>query len=174
MLLVSNIECKKSPLNSPSKKCDLKYTLRMTTTWVHRISNVDPDLKLADCTSCGRVRVKRTNKSDKQGNTRYRCTTPIKEQKKRYYEKNGYQRYKQRWRKYGKYKKDHCESCGFVAVHNCQLDVDHIDGNHSNNSLDNLQTLCANCHRLKTYQNKDWENKSPLAQLTDKGQPIFE
>lgn len=36
-------------------------------------------------------------------------------------------------------------------MHHCQLDVDHIDGNHSNNKLSNLQTLCANCHRLKTH-----------------------
>ena len=33
----------------------------------------------------------------------------------------------------------------------CQLDVDHIDGNHNNDEEVNLQTLCANCHRLKTY-----------------------
>lgn len=41
--------------------------------------------------------------------------------------------------------------CGFVPTNMCQLDVDHIDGNHINNTPDNLQTLCANCHRLKTY-----------------------
>ena len=44
----------------------------------------------------------------------------------------------------------HCTRCGFIPEDPCQLDVDHIDGNHNNNSLDNLQTLCANCHRLKT------------------------
>ena len=31
------------------------------------------------------------------------------------------------------------------------LEVDHIDGNHENNSPTNLRTLCANCHRLKTW-----------------------
>ena len=58
-------------------------------------------------------------------------------------------------------KKKYCEHCGFVAVYKCQLDVDHIDGNSENNSLENLQTLCANCHRLKTYVNKDWQKKKP-------------
>lgn len=51
---------------------------------------------------------------------------------------------------YRGYKKDKCEKCGFIPIHPCQLDVDHIDGNHSNNNEENLQTLCANCHRLKT------------------------
>jgi len=61
--------------------------------------------------------------------------------------------------KLAKHKKDYCELCGFVAEHRSQLDVDHIDGEHLNNEPDNLQTLCANCHRLKTQQNKDWESK---------------
>lgn len=44
-----------------------------------------------------------------------------------------------------------CEECGFEAVHPCQLDVDHLDGDHSNDAPENLVTLCANCHRLKTF-----------------------
>lgn len=47
-------------------------------------------------------------------------------------------------------KKDYCEKC-LVKYHKCQLDVDHIDNNHENNDPSNLQTLCANCHRLKTF-----------------------
>lgn len=49
-----------------------------------------------------------------------------------------------------------CTQCGFVAQHKCQLDIDHIDGNHKNEDMSNLQVLCANCHRLKTYLNEDW------------------
>lgn len=56
-------------------------------------------------------------------------------------------------------KLDYCEICGFVAEHSCQLDIDHIDGNHKNNSENNLQTICANCHRLKTAQQLNWKNK---------------
>lgn len=52
-----------------------------------------------------------------------------------------------------------CNNCGFIALHPCQLDIDHIDGNKRNHSEENLQTLCANCHRLKTHANKEWEPK---------------
>lgn len=57
---------------------------------------------------------------------------------------------------YTKFKKPICESCGFVPIHLCQLDVDHIDGDHANHALENLQTLCANCHRLKTAHQLGW------------------
>ncbi len=55
-------------------------------------------------------------------------------------------------RRYGyrRYKTNICSFCNFIAVDPCQLDVDHIDGNRLNNDPSNLQTLCANCHRLKT------------------------
>ena len=65
--------------------------------------------------------------------------------------------------KYRLNKEDKCCMCGFVTVHSCQLDVDHIDGNKANNSKENLQTLCANCHRLKTHLNKDYHKKDSPA-----------
>lgn len=52
-----------------------------------------------------------------------------------------------------------CSFCGFVPIHKCQLDIDHIDGDRNNNHIDNFQILCANCHRLKTHINKDTENR---------------
>lgn len=66
---------------------------------------------------------------------------------------------------YRRFKKDKCEntSCGFVPVDLCQLEVDHIYGNHSNNNPINLQTLCANCHKLKTKLNKDTGPKKRIA-----------
>lgn len=59
-----------------------------------------------------------------------------------------------RGRKYALHKKQNCERCGFIPIHLCQLDVDHIDGNRNNDDPINLQTLCANCHRLETYNKK--------------------
>src|SRR3546814_6516858 len=43
-------------------------------------------------------------------------------------------------RPYRKHLKESCVNCGFVPQHTCQLDVDHIDGNHANNNPSNLQT----------------------------------
>jgi hypothetical protein len=61
-------------------------------------------------------------------------------------------------RPYMIYRKASCEMCGFVPQHVCQLDVDHRDGDRTNNDPSNLQTLCANCHRLKTYYSRDWKS----------------
>lgn len=57
---------------------------------------------------------------------------------------------------YKKDKKLYCEECGFVAVHRCQLDVDHIDGDPTNDDPANHKTLCANCHRLKTLLSREF------------------
>lgn len=56
------------------------------------------------------------------------------------------------------HRKNTCEKCGFVPEWIGQLDVDHIDGNQKNNDPSNLQTLCANCHRLKTYLCEDYKS----------------
>ena len=58
-----------------------------------------------------------------------------------------------------RFRKDYCDSCGFIPVHHCQLDIDHINGNKLDNSEKNLKTLCANCHRLKTQIEKNYLNK---------------
>ena len=46
------------------------------------------------------------------------------------------------------YKSNECESCG-ISEWNGQsitMELDHVDGNNGNNSLDNLRLLCPNCH----------------------------
>lgn len=65
--------------------------------------------------------------------------------------------------KYTKHKKNYCENidgrlgfeCIATIMGNHMLDVDHIDGNPSNNDIDNLQTLCKNCHAHKSLINED-------------------
>jgi 5-methylcytosine-specific restriction endonuclease McrA len=76
----------------------------------------------------------------------------------KYCNKHSKEHYK---KKYRLHKKTNCELCGFVPEHLCQLDVDHKDGNKKNNTIENLQTLCANCHRLKTHLNKDYIKRQP-------------
>ena len=46
-----------------------------------------------------------------------------------------------------------CVECGYDEYAFC-LDVDHIDGNCENNVPENLQFLCAICHRIKHWAEK--------------------
>ncbi len=65
---------------------------------------------------------------------------------------------------YRKHRRDFCENrdgrlgyrCRYKIRHSAQLQVDHINGNPRDNSVANLQTLCANCHVFKTYANQDY------------------
>lgn len=50
------------------------------------------------------------------------------------------------------------------------LEVDHIDGNHTHNNPDNLQTLCKHCHVIKSYTHGD--NLTPGRKTRDKN-PII-
>jgi hypothetical protein len=43
---------------------------------------------------------------------------------------------------------DACERCGFEPEIEQQLEIHHKDQNPGNNIPENLQTLCANCHRF--------------------------
>lgn len=113
--------------------------------WIHRLSNIDPVAKTGLCSHCGPVRLKIREKFENRIN--WRCYTAfVKDRRNR----------QSPWRIF---KKTSCEKCGFIPQHSSQLDVDHIDGNKKNNDPSNLQTLCANCHRLKTHLNRDWENE---------------
>lgn len=51
-----------------------------------------------------------------------------------------------------------CYSCGLTEWQGgpIPLELEHKDGNHQNNSLDNLELLCPNCHALTdTYRGKN-------------------
>jgi hypothetical protein len=43
------------------------------------------------------------------------------------------------------------------------LDLDHVDGNHSNNSTDNVRTYCKLCHNRKSIESGDCSNKKESA-----------
>jgi hypothetical protein len=101
--------------------------------WVHRISQIDPHKRTAFCSNCGWVRINR------KGNGHWRC----KVAERLYRGKKG------RRRNLSGFKFGTCDRCGFVPEHPQQLDIHHRDGNRLNNDPANLQTLCANCHRLQ-------------------------
>ena len=59
------------------------------------------------------------------------------------------------------HRKSYCENedgrLGFICTAKIveprwQLDADHIDGDRDNNHYSNIQTLCANCHRIVHYE----------------------
>lgn len=99
-------------------------------TW-HRITVTDEANRIGVCTVCGPVPLRRR---ERRGAVEWSCLI-----KHRSYSPAAVHR-----RALG----PHCEECGFVAVHRAQLDIHHLDGDHSNNKPRNLATLCANCHRL--------------------------
>jgi hypothetical protein len=79
--------------------------------------------------------------------------------------------YTNQFHPYRKHRKDYCENidsrlgykCTTTIVIAAQLEVDHIDGNPSNNNPGNLQTLCACCHKYKTLTNEDYATPGRLA-----------
>lgn len=49
-------------------------------------------------------------------------------------------------------KPEHCEICGWKERSidgRLPLELDHVDNDHFNNRIENLQILCPNCHALK-------------------------
>ena len=57
-------------------------------------------------------------------------------------------------------KKNECEICNCLIWQNVELSLElhHIDGNHYNNDLQNLQILCPNCHSIQ-HKKIDKTNK---------------
>jgi endogenous inhibitor of DNA gyrase (YacG/DUF329 family) len=54
-----------------------------------------------------------------------------------------------------------CSICGISDYNGkpIRLECDHMDGNYTNNHIDNLRFLCPNCHsQTDTYKNKNKGN----------------
>lgn len=59
-------------------------------------------------------------------------------------------------------KKYMCEECNIVDYNGkpITLELNHVNGDNSDHSLDNLQLLCPNCHsQTPTFRNKRGKNK---------------
>ena len=70
---------------------------------------------------------------DNSGTTNYKCSSPVRNY---LLQKHNYK----------------CEKCGWGEINpftnKVPLQIHHIDGNSENNTEDNLQVLCPNCHSL--------------------------
>lgn len=71
-------------------------------------------------------------------------------------------------------KKNYCENqdgrlgfkCYAKELKSYQLELDHIDGDHYNNTPENVLTICSNCHRRKTQENNDCNGNKYKTQET--------
>lgn len=70
-----------------------------------------------------------------------------------------YQTFKLKLRLYSEgLKENKCEECGLTEWNGkpIQCELDHIDGDRTNHSLDNLKILCPNCHsQTPTFRAKN-------------------
>lgn len=63
-----------------------------------------------------------------------------------------------------------CECCGLTEwLHEpIPLELEHVDGDHYNNTLENLKILCPNCHaKTPTYRGKN-KTSSPSKKIVKK------
>lgn len=110
------------------------------------------------------VYIKCLNCGKNTANLRFCSTTCHKEFKFKQASKDieaGFKVSKHILKKYLIAKDDRCSICG-ITEWNCKpltLDLDHIDGNSDNDSLDNVRLLCPNCHsQTDTYKGKNAGN----------------
>jgi len=129
--------------------------------WIHRLENIDIVNETADCIKCGNVRI--INKPRNKGKRGWICQKAKQQRNHKSAKKTGKTRFYKK--SYKKHPKPICVMCGFIPKDPCQMDIDHTDGNHKNNNKDNLQALCANCHRLKSKINKEGIYKNTLLNI---------
>lgn len=55
----------------------------MTTTWVHRLSDIDLDARTGTCAHCGPVKIQSRGKDRHTGLTRYACATGKNDRKRK-------------------------------------------------------------------------------------------
>lgn len=81
---------------------------------------------------------------------------------------------------YRQHRETYCENIDGRLGYKCrceikisaQLQVDHINGDPTDNRPENLQTLCANCHIYKTHMSKDYATPGRKALKAQQGLTI--
>ena len=126
--------------------------------WIHRLTEIDVISNTAKCEECGIVRI--ISKPRNYGKRGWVCQKAKQQRNHKSAKKNGKRKFY--GRAYKKHPKPMCILCEFIPEDPCKMDIDHIDGNHKNDNKENLQALCANCHRLKSKKNKEGIYKNTL------------
>ena len=113
----------------------------------HVLSDVDPVARTATCRECGPVSIRSKG-------SWWTCRIAANERKRYAGERERNRHRKRPGTRVGprvpphrKHVKDTCERCGLQDDDVRLFDVHHIDGDHENNDVANLRTLCPNCHR---------------------------
>jgi hypothetical protein len=105
-------------------------------------AKANKDGRQGHCKDCGRLRVARWYEAHRDDKPRKNARVTVS--------KSGMTLGNNKNWKWRQHMEDRCRRCGFMPEQGCQLTVDHIDRNKENNAVVNLQTLCHNCHALKT------------------------
>lgn len=67
-------------------------------------------------------------------------------------------------------KQPQCEECGWAKIAKdgrIPVELDHINGDHSDNRIENLRILCPNCHSLQATHRGKNKSKVRVAKLAD-------
>lgn len=71
-----------------------------------------------------------------------------------------------------------CGNTGIWCNKPLKLEIHHIDGNHHNNSIENLTYICPNCHtQTSSYRNKGtsrWLNEDQIKDFLEKNLPLYD
>jgi 5-methylcytosine-specific restriction endonuclease McrA len=122
---------------------------------MHKVTDVDQERMLGVCSECGPVEVRRKVAKNLKAGFRFECREKRRAQDRdREHTPARQARYARRPKgsRTRRLKGSVCERCGFVPEDPCQLQYDHIvpRWRGGTNAKANRQTLCANCHALKT------------------------
>jgi hypothetical protein len=125
----------------------------------HCLSDVNIENLTGVCSVCGPTKIK-TKGKDKNGRYKCRCIVKEREYRHRWLKTDAGKECKRRAQRkrqkrlgnkpapYRKFVKPYCERCGYQAVDVGIIDGHHKDGNHKNNSQDNIESLCPMCNRM--------------------------